>query len=271
MTRQPDSVFAFLQRLIPKHLLSRIVGSVAKSESPLISSLFINIFCMLYRIDLGEAQREKASTYRSFNDFFTRSLKPGMRTIQGTVSSPADGTVAALGNIDGNTLIQSKNHSYSLAKLLASNDIEDFARGSFITIYLAPHNYHRVHVPWTGELHHTTYVPGDLFSVNQSTALHLPDLFARNERLVCRFRTDTGPTAAVLVGAMLVAGIKPVWLDEAYTPRLQITTKMKRVFQQGDELGQFEMGSTVILVFKERMTFSVKEGETVKYGQSIVS
>jgi phosphatidylserine decarboxylase len=264
-------VFAFLQRLIPKHLLSRIVGSVAKSESPLIKSLFINIFCMLYRIDLGEAQREKASTYRSFNDFFTRSLKPGMRTIQGTVSSPADGTVAALGNIDGNTLIQSKNHSYSLAKLLASNDIEDFARGSFITIYLAPHNYHRVHVPWTGELHHTTYVPGDLFSVNQSTALHLPDLFARNERLVCRFRTDTGPTAAVLVGAMLVAGIKPVWLDEAYTPRLQITTKMKRVFQQGDELGQFEMGSTVILVFKERMTFSVKEGETVKYGQSIVS
>ncbi len=264
-------MFAFLQRLIPKHFLSRVVGSVAKSELPLIKGLFINIFCMLYRIDLGEAQREKASDYRSFNDFFTRSLKPGRRTIQGTVSSPADGTVAALGNIDGDTLIQSKNHSYSLAKLLASNDIDDFSAGSFITIYLAPHNYHRVHVPWTGELHHATYVPGDLFSVNQSTALHLPDLFARNERLVCRFRTDTGPTAAVLVGAMLVAGIKPAWLDEAYKPRLQITTKIKRVFHQGDELGQFEMGSTVILVFRERMAFSVKEGEQVKYGQSIVS
>ena len=164
---------------------------------------------MLYKIDLGEAQREKTSDYRSFNDFFTRSLKPGSRAIGGTVSSPADGTVAALGNIDGDTLIQSKNHSYSLAKLIASNDIDDFSAGSFITIYLAPHNYHRVHAPWTGELHHATYVPGDLFSVNQSTALHLPHLFARNERLVCRFRTDAGPAVAVLVGAMLVAGIKP--------------------------------------------------------------
>lgn len=264
-------MFAFLQQLIPQHFLSRLVGIVAKSELPLIKGLFINIFCILYRIDLSEAQRERASDYRSFNDFFTRSLKPGSREIQGTVSSPADGTVAAMGNIDGDTLIQSKNHSYSLAKLLASNDINDFADGSYITIYLAPHNYHRVHAPWTGEIHHATYVPGDLFSVNQSTALHLPDLFARNERLVCRFRTDTGPRAAVLVGAMLVAGIKPVWLDEACKPRLRITTKMKHLFQQGDELGQFEMGSTAILVFSERMAFSVKEGEQVKYGQSIVS
>jgi phosphatidylserine decarboxylase len=264
-------MFAFLQRLIPKHFLSRVVGYVAKSERPLIKGLVIKIFCMLYRIDLSEAQREKESGYQSFNDFFTRSLKPGARTIQGTVSSPADGTVAALGNIDGDTLIQSKNHSYSLAKLIASNDIDDFATGSFITIYLAPHNYHRVHAPWTGELHDAVYIPGDLFSVNQSTALHLPSLFARNERLVCRFRTDAGPAAAVLVGAMLVAGIKPSWLQEAYKPRLQIANEMKRIFSQGDELGQFEMGSTVILLFKEQMAFCVKEGERVKYGQSIVS
>lgn len=264
-------MFAFFQQLIPKHLLSRIVGFIAKSEVPLIKGLCINIFCLFYRIDLREAQREKRSEYLSFNDFFTRSLKPGKRTIQGAVSSPADGTVAALGNIDGDTIIQSKNHSYSLAKLIASNDIDDFAAGSFITIYLAPHNYHRVHMPWAGELHSATYVPGDLFSVNQSTALNLPDLFARNERLVCRFQTSTGPTAAVLVGAMLVAGIKPAWLERAYKSRLQITTKMKCVFHQGDELGQFEMGSTVILIFKERMAFSVQEGEQVKYGQSIVS
>lgn len=263
-------MFAFFQRIIPKHFLSRFVGYVAKSELPLIKSLFINIFCLLYRIDLGEAQREKTSDYRSFNDFFTRSLKPGSRPIGGAVSSPADGAVAALGNIDGGTLIQSKNHSYSLAKLIASQDIDDFSAGSFITIYLAPHNYHRVHAPWTGDLHHATYVPGNLFSVNQSTAMHLPHLFARNERLVCRFRTDGGPAVAVLVGAMLVAGIKPAWLDRAYKPRLQITTEMNRTFYQGDELGQFEMGSTVILVFKERMAFSVKEGEQVKYGQSIV-
>ena len=264
-------MFAFLQRLIPKHFLSRVVGYLAKSELSLIKVLFINLFCMLYKIDLSEAQREKKSDYQSFNDFFTRSLKPGARSIQGTVSSPADGTVAALGNIDGDTLIQSKNHSYSLAKLIASNDIDDFSAGSFITIYLAPHNYHRVHAPWAGELHNAVYVPGDLFSVNQSTALHLPSLFARNERLVCRFRTNAGPTVAVLVGAMLVAGIKPAWLQEAYTPRLKVSNEMKRIFSQGDELGQFEMGSTVILVFKNRMAFSVKEGERVKYGQSIVS
>jgi phosphatidylserine decarboxylase len=264
-------MFAILQRLLPKHFLSRVVGFVAKSELPLIKGLFINIFCLFYKIDLDEAQRGNTSDYRSFNDFFTRALKPGRRTIEGEISSPADGTVAALGNIDGDTLIQSKNHSYSLAKLMASNDIDDFSAGSFITIYLAPHNYHRVHMPWTGELHNATYIPGDIFSVNQSTALHLPDLFARNERLVCRFRTDTGPMAAVLVGAMLVAGIKPAWLDRAYKPRLQITTEMKRTFRQGEELGHFEMGSTVILIFNEQMTFSVKEGEQVKYGQSIIS
>jgi phosphatidylserine decarboxylase len=263
-------MFVRLQSLLPKHFLSRLVGYLAKSEHLLIKGLFIHIFCFFYDIDLGEAEREKKSDYKSFNDFFTRSLKLGARSIEGSISSPADGTIAAMGNIDGDTLIQSKDHSYSLANLIATGETGDFTNGSFITIYLAPHNYHRVHVPWNGELKNTTYVPGDLFSVSQKTTLEIPNLFARNERLVCRFHTKTGPATAILVGAMLVAGIRPVWLEHAYEPKLKVETEIKRFFHQGDQLGQFEMGSTVILIFNKHMNFAVKEGDVVKVGQSLV-
>lgn len=263
-------MFVLLQKLLPKHLLSRIVGWLAASENIVIKTLFINIICLFYPIDLSEAEREQKSDYRSFNDFFTRSLKPGMRPIRGQICSPADGTVAALGNITDNLLVQSKKHNYTVQDLLAE-DTNDFDGGSFITIYLAPHNYHRVHVSRTAELHRTCYVPGELFSVNLNTANNLPNLFARNERLVCRFRTGDGAMAEVLVGAMLVAGIKPVWLDRAYKPRLEITTEMKQVFQQGDELGQFQMGSTVVLLFSQPVEFSVKEGDLVQMGQSITT
>lgn len=260
---------AFLQKLLPKHLLSRLVGMLARSENAAISSLFISIFCLFYRIDLAEAERSRRSDYRSFNDFFTRALKPGARTINGPLCSPADGTVAALGRIENDTVIQSKQHNYSLKALLAAEDTAAFEGGSFITIYLAPHNYHRVHVPVTAELHSTTYVPGDLFSVNLRTADQLPDLFARNERLVCRFRTGSGPMALVMVGAMLVAGIRPVWANRPYKPRLQVSSEMKMTFSCGAELGQFEMGSTVILVFQEAIDFSVSPGDIVTMGQSL--
>ncbi|MBT4162553.1 MAG: phosphatidylserine decarboxylase [Gammaproteobacteria bacterium] len=246
------------------------MGWLAESEIAAIKSPFISIFCLFYRINLDEAERSRRSDYRSFNDFFTRSLKPGVRHIEGKTCSPADGTVAALGEINDNTLIQSKKHSYTVGTLLAE-DTADFDGGSFITIYLAPHNYHRVHVPKTAELHRTCYLPGELFSVNQATAEQLPGLFTRNERLVCRFRTGDGPMAEVLVGAMLVAGIKPIWLDRAYKPRLEVTTEMKRIFQQGEELGQFQMGSTVILLFSQRVSFCVEEGEEVRFGQPITA
>jgi len=261
-------MFVFLQRLLPKHLLSRLVGLVAASEIQLVKSAFIRIFCHFYTIDLSEAERESPQDYRSFNDFFTRTLKPGARSISGDICSPADGTVAALGHLSGDTIIQSKNHNYSVNTLLA--DVTDeFAEGSFITIYLAPHNYHRVHVPCDGDLVKATYVPGDLFSVNQVTAQQLPGLFARNERLVCRFSRPEGNMAAVMVGAMLVAGIKPAWSEKPFKPRLQVNIEMKERFRQGEELGQFMMGSTVILLFPERLEFTVAEGDTVCMGQPI--
>lgn len=264
-------IFANFQRLLPKHLMSRLVGLAASSENRLISQLFIGVICLFYPIDLSEAVRTRRGDYVSFNDFFTRQLRPGIRPVSGKVSSPADGTVASLGQISDGTLIQAKNQTYPLSALLAQQDVTEYEGGSFITIYLAPHNYHRVHAAAAGELHSATYVPGDLFSVSRTTARHIPGLFARNERLVCRFRGTDGPHATVLVGAMLVAGIKPVWLDRQYKPGVHITTGMKRSFSQGDELGQFQMGSTVILVFSEPLTFTVSEGDLVRYGQAIVA
>ena len=262
-------IFAKLQYLLPKKLLSRLVGIAAKTENRLVSQLFIGLICLFYPINLQEAARTRRQDYRSFNDFFTRRLRDGIRPVSGLISSPADGTVASLGEVTEGTLIQAKGQTYLLSELLAQSDVTAFEGGSFITIYLAPHNYHRVHAPVSADLHSATYVPGDLFSVSRSTARHIPNLFARNERLVCRFRGERGPMAAVLVGAMIVAGIKPVWLDEPYRPGLGVTTEMKQSFVQGEELGQFEMGSTVVLVFSDPVPFNVAEGDTVQYGQPI--
>ncbi len=263
-------MFVFIQKLLPKHLLSRVIGYLAACENRLIKTIFINLFCFLYDIDTKEAQRTKKSDYLSFNDFFTRSLKEGTRPIQGPISSPADGIVAELGHISEKTLIQSKKYKYSAQNLLAEATNE-FNEGSFITIYLAPHNYHRVHAPCMAELYQACYVPGELFSVNIETAEMLPNLFTRNERLVCKFKTEHGPMAEILVGAMLVGAIKPVWQSSPYKPKFELTTELKHRFNPGEEIGQFQMGSTVILLFSKRLNFIVKQGDRVRVGQAIIS
>ena len=261
-------MFILIQKLLPKHFISRLVGILADSENVFLKTVFINLFDLFYRIDTSEAVRKNKNDYRNFNDFFTRSLEEGARPIRGRISSPADGRVADLGRINENTLIQSKKYKYKVQELLAE-ETDEFNQGSFLSIYLAPHNYHRVHVPRAAELSRASYLPGELFSVNSETAGALPDLFTRNERLVCRFITDGGPMAEILVGAMLVAGIKPVWLDSPYKPKLEVSTNLNRRFQQGDELGQFQMGSTVILVFSEPLDFLVQQGEEIKVDQAI--
>ncbi len=261
-------LFVLLQRVLPHHLLSRFVGYVAKSEKRWIKGPFIAVFSFFFKIDLDEAERSNAAEYKTFNDFFTRSLKPGARPVAGTVCSPADGTVAAFGNITDGTLIQSKGIQYSLDKIIA-DDGAPFRNGSFITVYLAPHNYHRVHTPVAAKLHRTTYVPGKLFSVNGIMAEYQQDLLADNERLVMRFATEKGPMAYVMVGAALVAGIKPVWSDRAYRPRMEVKTEMRQQFGQGEELGQFEMGSTVVLIFDHPIDFCVAEGDKVKVGEKL--
>lgn len=266
-------MFILLQKLLPKHLLSRIVGQLAASEWWIIKAPFIRIFCLFYDINLTEAARTNRSDYVSFNDFFTRALKPGARSIEGAISSPADGTVAALGPITDGTLIQSKGHSYDVGTLLGvtGEAADRFRSGSFITIYLAPHNYHRVHVPCNARLNQATYIPGELFSVNQTTAENLPGLFTRNERLVCDFLLpDGGHMSEVLVGAMLVAGIQTVWQEAPYKPRLHDASDLDLAFEQGQELGQFQMGSTVILLFEEALDFKVAAGQSIRMGEAII-
>lgn len=261
---EPDhrgELFAALQRLLPQHILSRLLGRIAESEHPRLKGLLIRRAVARYGIDLAEAQSANPDDYPSFNHFFTRYLKTDVRPVSdalGTVVSPADGTISQLGSIHAGNIFQAKGHSFSTASLLAL-DAERTARfdgGSFATVYLSPRDYHRVHMPYPGTLLEARYIPGRLFSVNHITARHIPGLFARNERLVCLFDTDCGLMAVVLVGAIFVAGIGTVW--RSHYPPGQIHYERfaePRHFNRGEELGVFRFGSTVVLAFERHVDF----------------
>lgn len=266
------SLFIALQRLLPHHLLSRCVGAIAGARLGPLKNVLIRIFVAAYKVNLDEAASGNLADYPTFNDFFTRQLKPGARPVEGGICSPADGTVSMAGTIEGTRMIQAKGIDYSLGKLLAT-DPGPWQDGSFATIYLAPRDYHRVHMPIDGRLTKTRYVPGRLFSVNQTTAERVPDLFADNERLVLEFETDDGPFAMVLVGAMIVAGIRTVWRSEIYPFRLPTEERFDppRAFGQGDELGWFEMGSTVIVVMPGRTDWQVEPMASVRMGQALAT
>jgi len=210
------NLFVTLQKLVPQHLLSRVVGRVA--ESGRLKKPFIRWFVKRYSVDMSDAQEQDPLAYENFNAFFTRALKAGARPFAEGINDalpilcPADGAISQLGEINEHGLLQAKGRYYTVADLLASNqDAADFDGGSFATVYLSPKDYHRVHMPVAGKLTKMSYIPGDLYSVNKQTAEGVPNLFARNERLVCLFDTELGPMAVVLVGAMIVAGIETVW------------------------------------------------------------
>ncbi|MGY8858326.1 MAG: archaetidylserine decarboxylase [Pseudomonadales bacterium] len=246
------NVFTTLQQLVPQQKLSKVAGRLAASRHPYVKRTFIRSFAKAYNISLDEYERQSLNAYESFNDFFTRELKEDARTIDATANgivSPADGIISQLGQIEDHKLLQAKGRHYDVGQLLAdSEDGSYFADGSFATIYLAPSNYHRVHMPFTGTLTKTRYVPGTLFSVNNTTAANVPDLFARNERLVCMFDTKYGKAAVVMVGAMIVAGIETV-----ATGKITRTDDIQEAdhdmqFAAGEELGRFYLGSTAIVV-----------------------
>ena len=206
-----DSLFILLQHLLPQHLLSRAVGYLAESRCNWIRRPFIKTFARQYRVNMSEAQIEDLDQFENFNAFFTRALKPGMRPLDtAAVVSPADGSISQIGAIDYGRILQAKGRGYGLSTLLGGHaDLAElFLHGRFATIYLSPSDYHRVHMPVTGTLRESIYVPGDLYSVNQTTAKGVDNLFARNERLVAIFDTELGPMAMILVGAMIVAGIE---------------------------------------------------------------
>ncbi|MDN6275354.1 archaetidylserine decarboxylase [Psychrobacter sp.] len=269
------NVFTTLQQLVPQQQLSKVAGRLAASRHPYVKRAFIRSFAKAYDISLDDYERQSFNAYESFNDFFTRELKQEARPIDATadgIISPADGVISQLGQINDHKLLQAKGRHYDVGQLLAdSEDGHYFADGSFATVYLAPSNYHRVHMPFSGTLTKTRYVPGTLFSVNNTTAANVPDLFARNERLVCLFDTPYGKAAVVMVGAMIVAGIETVATGKiARTPDIQEVTH-DMILEKGDELGRFYLGSTAIVVLPKAAQANwqddMQANSTVQMGQ----
>jgi phosphatidylserine decarboxylase len=263
-----------VQHLTPQHLLSRIVGIVASTRIGWIKNLFISTIIRIFDVDMTEAERGNYRDYDTFNDFFTRTLKPGARDFSGLVSSPADGVVSACGNITDSKLFQAKSKRYTLEKLLANaGAAEKFRHGSFATIYLSPKDYHRVHCPIAGSLQMGTYVPGKLFSVNKKTTEAVDDLFAINERYVMHFDTKNGAMVVIMVGAMIVAGIRPAWQDKVFPARMFDKHQFvpPKIFAQGDELGSFLMGSTAIVLFEHQVDWNITPNQSVKLGESLVN
>lgn len=276
-TFDKEKAFADVQNFVPQTTLSEWAGNLAKSDHPYIKTPLIHAFAKAYGITLDEYERGSLDDYQSFNDFFTRELKDGQRPIDSEPSAiicPADGTVSQIGRITDGQILQAKGRDYSVGQLLADFDDGEYVKdGVFATIYLAPSNYHRVHMPFDGTLVATRYVPGDLFSVNNATASHVPDLFARNERLVCVFSTAFGNAYVVLVGAMVVAGIECVATGKlARSDRIQ-TQSHDLPLKKGDELGRFYLGSTAIVVLPKHANAQWQadfvHGKKVKMGERL--
>ena len=246
------TLFTTLQSIVPQQKISEIAGRLAQSRHPMVKKTFIRTFASVYGIKLDEYARGSFSQYDSFNDFFTRELKDGVRQIENDPDElvcPADGMISQLGQIDKDQVLQAKGKSYEIGQLLADHALgKAMQDGSFVTVYLAPTNYHRVHMPFDGTLVETIYVPGQLFSVNNETAENIPDLFARNERCVCVFDTEFGKACVVLVGAMIVAGIETVATGKIKRSDTMVRQTHQIALKKGDELGRFYLGSTAIVV-----------------------
>ncbi len=270
------------QYLIPQHGLSQLLGRLADKELGNVTHTMINKFVKRYQVNMAEAANSDTASFATFNDFFTRKLKSGARSICGDnlIASPADGKVSQIGAIVEDRLIQAKGHNFSTSDLLGGNDelANKFQNGLFTTIYLSPKDYHRVHMPISGKLLSMHHIPGQLFSVNPLTARNVPNLFARNERVVCIFDTDIGLMAEILVGATIVGSVETVWHGTVTPPsrkNVDVTiypaTNSPKL-SKGDEMGRFKLGSTVILLFqKDAMTFNehIKPGQVLKMGEEI--
>jgi phosphatidylserine decarboxylase len=273
--------FVWFQYLLPQHALSRLILRATRVRTPWFKNALVRGFLKLYAIDMTEAAQGDPLSFGSFNEFFTRTLKPGARSIAAdpaAIACPVDGTISEAGSIDGERLMQAKGRCYALTELLAAQPwARDFEGGSFATIYLAPFNYHRVHMPLRGQLKDTVYVPGRLFSVNAATAAHVPKLFARNERVLTLFDTAFGQVAVILVGALNVGSIATVWAGDITPAARRVITRLppqEVLLEKGQELGRFNMGSTVILLFQRNRAQwlgEVRAGASVRLGQSMGS
>ena len=251
-----------MQYAMPKHFISRMVGKLAAAKAGGLTTALIKLFIKQYKIDMSEAKYPDPAHYKTFNEFFTRTLKEGIRPLaeeNDIIAHPVDGAISQLGDVVDGQIIQAKGHDYSLQALLGGKeeDTAPFLGGKFATIYLAPKDYHRIHMPVDGTLSKMIYVPGDLFSVNPLTAQNVPNLFARNERVVAIFETEIGPLAMVLVGATIVASIETIWAGTVTPPAGKDVFSWNYptegdnaiTLKKGEEMGRFKLGSTVILAW----------------------
>ena len=254
-----DQLAVLPQYLMPKQAMTRLAGRMASAELGSFTTWIIKRFVKRYQVNMAEAVHEDPAHYKSFNEFFTRPLKDGVRPVAAsTWVCPVDGAISQCGPIDKDQIFQAKGHQYSTHALVGGDQAlaAQFQNGQFATLYLSPRDYHRIHMPIAGKLLRMIHVPGDLFSVNPTTARGVPGLFARNERVVCEFQTAQGPMVLVLVGATIVGSMATVWHGVVNPPRLPEITQWHYdpgavTLRQGQEMGRFLLGSTVVLLWPQ--------------------
>lgn len=267
-----------IQHLLPKQLLTRAMGLFARWEGGAVTQAAIRRFITRYDVDMQEAADPRPQAYATFNSFFTRALRPDARPLADVDwICPVDAAISQFGPIENDQIFQAKGHHYSTTALLGGDAelARQFDHGHFATLYLSPRDYHRVHMPCDGRLTRMVYVPGELYSVNPLTARHVPGLFARNERVVCVFETSQGPFVNVLVGATIVGSMATVWHGVVNPPRTRQVRQwhyedQNIVLRQGEEMGRFLLGSTVVMLFpRDGMTFNAEWAPTraVRLGQ----
>ncbi len=283
-----DSLLTLPQYLIPHHLLSRLILKLTRLQLGTFTHWLIKRFIKYYNVDMRMAQSASFRDYASFNQFFTRALKPTARPLDddADIICPVDAQISQIGSIEQGSLLQAKGRYFQLNDLLGGQTemANQFQQGLFCTLYLSPKDYHRIHIPTTGRLTDMVYVPGRLFSVNQRTTRVVPNLFARNERVICLFETEFGPMALILVGALFVGSIETVWAGTVTPNRSSkiehwhYSEQTAPVLQRGAEMGRFNMGSTVIVLLKSEMPKSpffqrantpLAKGERVVMGQAL--
>jgi phosphatidylserine decarboxylase len=270
------------QYILPHHWLSQTASKLTHSENKTWKNLFIKLIIKLYKVNMDEARQTDINHYASFNQFFTRELKHDARPIAAAadaIACPADGAVSQAGLITNGQIFQAKGKSFSAVDLLGGDEerAKPFSNGSFTTIYLSPKDYHRLHMPLKGALKEMVHIPGRLFSVNAATANSVPALFARNERVACIFDTEAGPMALILVGAIFVSSVETVWHGVVTPPTLSSVRNWQypenaQVLEKGEEMGRFNMGSTIIVLFgqdKAEWESDLTAEKSVRLGEKI--
>jgi phosphatidylserine decarboxylase len=274
-----DRLAVLPQYLMPKQLLTTLAGKAASARAGGMTTAVIRWFIERYSVNMAEAENPDPASYASFNDFFTRPLKPGARPLAGAeLLCPVDGAISQFGPIAAGQIFQAKGHQYSATALVGGDSTlaRAYESGSFACLYLSPRDYHRIHMPCAGRLLRMIYVPGALFSVNPVTARGVPGLFARNERVVCVFEGEQGPFVLVLVGATIVGSMATVWHGTVNPPRPGRVVEWHYADQnieleRGAEMGRFMLGSTVVMLFPQNVDFNPawKPGGALRMGEAM--